>query len=76
MKPIQILINEETLAELDADGEVRRQGRSAIFRQLAADYLKRNKEKNISALYKQAYGGIKIGEEFAGWEREGVWPEK
>jgi metal-responsive CopG/Arc/MetJ family transcriptional regulator len=75
MKPIQILMNEETLAELDEDKEVRRRGRSAIFRQLASDYLKRNKEKNISSLYKLAYGDKKIDDEFAGWEKEGIWPE-
>ncbi len=77
MKPIQILIDEELLRRLDADKEVRRKGRSAVLRQAAVDYLRRSRARRISAAYRRAYsetGGL--GDEFAGWENEGVWPKK
>jgi hypothetical protein len=78
MKPIQILIDNETLAALDSDEEVQRFGRSAVFRRLAAEYVKRKKEKEIAFLYRKAYGGQTedLNKEFEGWEDEGVWPEQ
>lgn len=76
MKPIQIMMDEDILSELDKDKNVLRHGRSAVFRQMAAEYLKRKKEKEISSLYRKAYGNGKdiLGNDFECWEQEGVWP--
>jgi metal-responsive CopG/Arc/MetJ family transcriptional regulator len=76
MKPIQVMIDEPLLRRLDADEEVRRFGRSAVVRRATAAYLKRARARRISEAYRQAYQGRPgLGEEFAGWETEGVWPE-
>ena len=41
MKPVQVLFDELLLKRLDADEEVRRDGRSAVLRRAAAEYLRR-----------------------------------
>jgi metal-responsive CopG/Arc/MetJ family transcriptional regulator len=77
MKPIQILIDEPLLRRLDADEEVKRDGRSAVLRRAASEYLRRRRARRISESYRRGYGEEKgLGEEFAGWENEGSWPEK
>lgn len=75
MKPVQVMLDEELLARLDADEEVRRTGRSAVLRKAARDYLRRRREQEIAAQYRKAYApGEGLGEELAGWEDEGTWP--
>lgn len=76
MKPIQITFDEVLLSELDASDEVRREGRSAVLRRAAAEYLARGRRERISEGYARAYGdGAGLGDEFAGWEDQGQWPE-
>jgi len=76
MKPIQITIDESLLAELDASEEVRREGRSAVLRRAAAEYLARRRRDQVSESYARAYGESGgLGDEFAGWEEQGRWPE-
>ncbi|PYR86414.1 MAG: hypothetical protein DMG19_13085, partial [Acidobacteria bacterium] len=43
MKTIQITIDEALLAKLDADEETKRNGRSAVLRRAAAEYLNRRR---------------------------------
>jgi len=76
MKAIQVMFEEELLAELDGTAEVREKGRSAVLRQLASDFLRRRRRREIDARYERAYAGAvaPLGEDFAGWEEEGVWP--
>jgi metal-responsive CopG/Arc/MetJ family transcriptional regulator len=76
MKAIQIMFDEDLLAELDETSEVREQGRSAVLRQLASDFLRQRREQEIDAQYERAYAGVEdpLGKDFEGWENEGVWP--
>lgn len=77
MKHVQILIDEPLLKRLDADPEVRRLGRSEVLRRAAIDYLKRRQTRRIEDEYRRAYGRERgLGDEFAGWEGQGAWPEK
>ena len=78
MKAIQITIDEALLAELDASEEVRREGRSAVLRRAAAEYLSRRRRSEISEGYAHAYGTAPagLGDEFSGWEHQGQWPER
>lgn len=77
MKAIQITMDEKLLAKLDASKEVRREGRSAVLRRAAAEYLARSRRSEIAEGYARAYGEEPgLGDEFAGWEEEGRWPEK
>ena len=74
MKAIQVMFDEGTLARLDADEEVRQEGRSAVLRRATADYLRRREQERIAAQYRQAYGKDQgLGEDFAGWEDEGTF---
>ena len=73
MKAIQITVDERLLRVLDADAEVRRDGRSAVLRRAAVAYLKRKRRHEISEMYRRAYA--KPDPEFEGWEGEGAWPE-
>ena len=76
MKPIQIMMDDDLLKELDKDEAVLRFGRSAVFRRIVSEYLNRRKKMEISNAYKKAYSdGKALDDEFAGWEDEGVWPE-
>ena len=69
-------MDERLLQRLDADDEVRRIGRSAVLRRAAAEYLQRRRARQVSDAYARAYGqGAGLGEDFAGWEHEGAWPE-
>jgi metal-responsive CopG/Arc/MetJ family transcriptional regulator len=77
MKPIQVLIDEPLLSRLDADEEVKEVGRSEVLRRAADAYLRRARARRIAEAYRRAYAaGGGLGEEWAGWEDEGSWPEK
>lgn len=77
MKPIQVMFDESLLRLLDSDEEVKKLGRSAVLRRAALEYLRRTKTRRIAEKYHRAYrGGQGLGNEFDGWEREGVWPEE
>lgn len=73
MKPIQVMFDERLLARLDADEEVRKDGRSAVLRRAVADYLRRKRRKEIKESYERAYGKG-VSDELRGWEDEGEWP--
>lgn len=75
MKPVQILMDEELLAGLDGDEEVRRSGRSKVLRGLVAAYLESRREARLDAQYRQGYGdAVRVSEELDGWDEEGSWP--
>jgi metal-responsive CopG/Arc/MetJ family transcriptional regulator len=76
MKAIQITLDEALLARLDADEEVRRDGRSAVLRRAADQYLRRRRQRAIAEQYRNAYGAGSdgLGKDFEGWENEGAWP--
>jgi metal-responsive CopG/Arc/MetJ family transcriptional regulator len=77
MKPVQILIDEELLAGLDEDEEVRRKGRSKVLRGLVSAYLESRREARLDAQYQRGYGdGPRVSEELDGWGEEGSWPEE
>jgi len=78
MKPIQVMIDEKLLSELDADKEVLRMGRSAVFRKMVTEYLDYHHRLAISNMYQKAYNKDSdgLGEEFSGWEDEGQWPKE
>ena len=68
MKPVHILIDEELLAALDDDEEVRRNGRSKVLRGLAAAYLERKRDLRLDEEYRRGYGDrSRINEELDGW---------
>jgi metal-responsive CopG/Arc/MetJ family transcriptional regulator len=76
MKAVQIMFYDDLLAELDETADVREKGRSAVLRQLASDFVRQRREGEIDAQYERAYKGVDspLGEEFADWEDEGIWP--
>ena len=75
MKPVQVMFDDELLAALDATDEVQAEGRSAVIRRAAAEYLRRRRKAEIREQYEKAYADSSgLGEEFAGWGDEGVWP--
>jgi metal-responsive CopG/Arc/MetJ family transcriptional regulator len=77
MKAIQVTLDERLLARLDADEEVQRDGRSAVLRRAADEYLRRRRRRSIAQQYAKAYGAQgDLGEEFTGWASEGAWPER
>ena len=77
MKAIQVTLDEELLAKLDADEEVRRDGRSAVLRRAAEEYLSRRRKRAIADQYAKAYARKPgLGAEFDGWEDEGTWPDR
>jgi len=77
MKAIQITMDGGLLRRLDADEAVRREGRSAVLRRAAEEYLRNRRKRAITQQYTRAYGaGLGLGAEFSGWENEGTWPEE
>ena len=75
MKAIQVMFDETLLAQLDASEEVRREGRSAVLRRAAAEFLRRRQRQMIADQYREAYAaGFDVDGELAGWGEEGSWP--
>jgi metal-responsive CopG/Arc/MetJ family transcriptional regulator len=73
MKAIQVTFDEDLLARLDADPETKRDGRSAVLRRAAQEYLRRRRKRGIADQYARAYARG-ASNELAGWEDEGLWP--
>jgi metal-responsive CopG/Arc/MetJ family transcriptional regulator len=70
------MFDERLLARLDATAEVKEKGRSAVLRRAVEEYLRRSRRYSIAERYRQAYGDSDgLGDEFTGWEGQGVWPE-
>lgn len=77
MKAIQITVDDTLLAQLDADPEVKRLGRSAVFRRAVEAYLCQRRKRAIGDAYRRAYGKHDGPvTELEGWSDEGVWPER
>ena len=75
MKAIQVTLDDALLERLDRDEEVRRDGRSAVLRRAADQYLRQRRRRAIADDYRRAYGGAAGAErELAGWSDEGIWP--
>ena len=75
MKAIQVSIDEALLAQLDADAEVKKDGRSAVLRRAVKSYLEQRHAAEIRSQYQRAYGAKPgLGDEFSGWEEQGSWP--
>jgi hypothetical protein len=76
MRAIQVTLDDSLLARLDADEEVRRDGRSAVLRRAADEYLRKRRRRAIADQYAKAYeSGHGLGAEFDAWAGEGAWPE-
>ncbi len=78
MKAVQVLFDEALLARLDADAEVRANGRSAVLRRAASEYLRRRRARGTAEAYRRAYGASRDGidGEYADWSGEGAWSGK
>ena len=77
MKAIQITIDERLLADLDEDPEVQREGRSAVLRRAAVQYLRSKRRKETREAYRQAYAGRRAADvDWIGWTDEDAWPNE
>ena len=76
MKAIQITLDERLLVRLDADEEVKRDGRSAVLRRAVADYLRKKRRVAVADAYRRGYGKHPSDVDLAGWTDEGVWTEE
>ena len=77
MKAIQVTFDEALLERLDKNPAVRERGRSAVLREAAADYLKRQDAEEVARRYRAGYCDTSsLDDEFEGWAAEGAWPEE
>jgi metal-responsive CopG/Arc/MetJ family transcriptional regulator len=77
MKPVQVMMDEALLDELDRAEDVRREGRSAVIRRAVHAWLHQVRERDIEAQYERAYGkGKALGKDWEGWEEQGEWPSE
>ena len=76
MKAVQVMFDEDLLAALDETPAVRERGRSAVLQELTSQFLIFRRQREIDAQYERAYANVDqpLGEDFEGWEDEGVWP--
>ena len=69
------MFDEALLARLDALDQVRREGRSAVLRRAAAEFLQRRQRQIVADQYREAYAdGFDRDAELSGWSEEGSWP--
>ena len=77
MKAIQVTFDETLLERLDRNPAVRKRGRSAVLREAAAEYLKRQDAEDIARRYRAGYrDASSLDDELEGWAAEGAWPEE
>ena len=76
MKAIQVTIEERLLKRLDADDEVKRDGRSAVLRRAVTEYLRKKRRGAIADAYRRGYGVPPSESDLTGWSDEGIWPEE
>lgn len=76
MRTIRIAIDDELLSRLDADEEVRRDGRSAVLRRAVLEYLQGKRRERIAEAYERACGAGVRDPELEGWESEGAWSDE
>ena len=77
MKAIQVTFDEALLERLDRNPAVRARGRSAVLREAAAEYLKRQDAEEIARRYRAGYCDTSpLDDELEGWAAEGAWPEE
>ena len=77
MKPIQVTFDETLLARLDRHPMVRERGRSAVLREAAAEFLKRDEARAIDRRYREGYGSAATSDcELKEWAAQGEWPEE
>ena len=69
------MFDEALLAQLDRCDEVRREGRSAVLRRAAAEFLRHRQRAAIADQYRRAYAEVsELDGELVGWDEEGSWP--
>lgn len=64
VRAVQVSLDEELLARLDEDPEVRSEGRSAFVRRAIRHYLKARERESIDRAIVRAYEGL-AGEDLA-----------
>ena len=75
MKAIQVTFDEALLARFDRHPAVRERGRSAVLREAAGDYLKRQEAEEITCRYRTGYRDTAfLDDALEGWAAEGAWP--
>ena len=76
MKAIQITVDEQLLARLDRDPEVKQSGRSAVFRRAVEAYLRARRKRQIDEAYRRAYAKDRgLDPAWKGWPEEGAWSD-
>jgi len=75
MKAIQVTFDEALLARLDRHALVRERSRSAVLREAAAAFLKREEAEEIDRKYREGYADAAgLHRELKQWAAQGVWP--
>jgi metal-responsive CopG/Arc/MetJ family transcriptional regulator len=76
-KPVQISLDTEILAAIDADEEVKQHGRSAFMRHAVQAYLKEKERRAIDEAIRRAYANDPDAhtEEVRDFMEVQAWPE-
>lgn len=70
------MIDEHLLARVDADPQVKKEGRSAVLRRVLGEYLHRKRDRDIAESYQREYGQKPVtpDENLGPWE-DPPWPD-
>ena len=75
-KAVQVTFDEALLDRSGRHPAVRERGRSAVLREVAAEYLERRDAEEITQRYRAGYeDSATVDDELGGWADEAAWPD-
>ena len=76
MRPIQILMDDKLIKEVDREAKRRRSDRSKLIREALAKMLKEARTRALEEQHRRAYERFpQQWEEYGPWQKIQAWPE-
>ena len=75
MKPVQIVLDDDLLREVDREARRSKSNRSAFVRDALREHLRRQRVRELEARHRAGYERFPATE-FEVWDRVSAWPDE